>query len=489
MANLEHLTLLHSNDMHGDFLATEKDEKLMGGISMLSGYVNRVRHEEENVIYAIAGDMFRGSIIDSEFKGASTIELMNMLSPDVATLGNHEVDYGIAHLLFLEKCARFPIINANLYIKMNHVRLFTSHVILEVGGIRVLFIGILTEEVLNQTKKEEIVGTLIDVREAVDEIGIICDAYRSEDVDFTVLLTHIGLDADKRLATMLNPDWGVDLIIGGHSHSYMEKPVVVSGIPIVQTVSGTNQIGRFDIEVNLDENRIESYKWSLIPIDVAHCPRDYSLERVLEEYQSRVDEKYCRFITRFDEEYTHPRRDRETQLGRLFADIVQESTGVDLMLLGSGSLRRHSMGPIVLLKDLTEMIPYDDEVVSMVWTGKQLKKALATIHDPEHFREGVHSEFYQYSSGLSFMVSPMDGIVLELRFHGNEICDEDRLTVAVQMYHFLNMKDFFGISEEEARVNRAPRVIATSTKAVIEEYLIHQELVKAPEDERWITLN
>ena len=97
MKNLKKITILHSNDMHGDFLAKKVDEHLLGGVSMLSGYVNQVREEEKNVIYAIAGDMFRGSVIDSEYKGLSTIEIMNMLAPDVVTLGNHEVDYGIGH--------------------------------------------------------------------------------------------------------------------------------------------------------------------------------------------------------------------------------------------------------------------------------------------------------------------------------------------------------------------------------------------------------
>lgn len=102
MKNLKKLTLLHSNDLHGDFLAERIDNKLVGGVSMLSGYINKVRAEEENVIYCIAGDMFRGSVIDAEYKGVSTIEIMNLLGPDVVTIGNHEVDYGLAHLLFIE---------------------------------------------------------------------------------------------------------------------------------------------------------------------------------------------------------------------------------------------------------------------------------------------------------------------------------------------------------------------------------------------------
>ena len=138
--HLKKLTILHSNDLHGDFLAEEIDSELVGGVSMLSGYINKVRNEEKNVIYAIAGDMLRGSIIDSEYKGLSTIEIMNLLTPDVATVGNHEVDYGLAHLLFIEKCANFPIINANMYLNVNGTRLFSPYHIIEIDGIKILFI-------------------------------------------------------------------------------------------------------------------------------------------------------------------------------------------------------------------------------------------------------------------------------------------------------------------------------------------------------------
>jgi len=294
LKNIKKLTILHSNDMHGDFLAKKVDSKLLGGVSMLSGYVNQVRNEEENVIYAIAGDMFRGSVIDSEYKGLSTIEIMNMLAPDVVTLGNHEVDYGIGHLLFIEKCARFPIINANMYLTTNHVRLFNSHVVLEVDGMKILFIGVLTEEVLAQARQEKLIGSIVDVFEAAAEVGKICNAYQTEDIDFTVLLTHIGFEEDKKLAELLDPRWDVDVIIGGHSHTLLTEPCVVAGIPIVQAATGTGQIGRFDIMVDTDKNCIDSYTWELIPVDEAHCPRDTALEEVILKYKEATDEKYGR---------------------------------------------------------------------------------------------------------------------------------------------------------------------------------------------------
>ncbi|MFM8356086.1 MAG: bifunctional metallophosphatase/5'-nucleotidase, partial [Gammaproteobacteria bacterium] len=81
-------TILHSNDMHGDFLAEASGAEghLIGGVSLLSGYINKVRQEERNVLYVISGDMLQGSLIDKEFKGLSTIEIMNYLAPDVVTL-------------------------------------------------------------------------------------------------------------------------------------------------------------------------------------------------------------------------------------------------------------------------------------------------------------------------------------------------------------------------------------------------------------------
>lgn len=106
-------TILHSNDMHGDFLAESAEldhkERMIGGLALLSGYVNKVRQEEDNVLYLIAGDMVQGSLIDSEYKGLSTMQIMNFLAPDVVTLGNHEFDYGLPHLLFLERVANFPL--------------------------------------------------------------------------------------------------------------------------------------------------------------------------------------------------------------------------------------------------------------------------------------------------------------------------------------------------------------------------------------------
>ncbi len=125
---------------------------------------------------------------------------MNYLAPDVVTLGNHELDYWFPHLLFLEKMANFPIVNANLYIKKYNKRLMNPYLILNVDGFDIMFIGIVTEEVLNALKLDTSISTFVGLENVATEVGKICDAYKNEDIDLTILLTHIGFEQDKKLA-------------------------------------------------------------------------------------------------------------------------------------------------------------------------------------------------------------------------------------------------------------------------------------------------
>lgn len=480
MAELRELTILHSNDMHGDFLAKEVDEGLIGGVSMLSGYVNRVRREQPNTLYVVSGDMFQGSVIDAEYKGISTIEIMNLLAPNVVTIGNHEVDYGVAHLLFIEKCARFPIINANMYITTNHARLFRPHIVLKIGGMKVLFIGVITEEAMAQAKLDKQVGSFVDVGEAAREIGRICNNYQTEDIDFTVVMTHIGIEKDKELAAQLMPEWGVDIIIGGHSHTRLDEPVTVNNIPIVQAATGTGQIGRFDIVVDTDKNCIQSFTWKCVPITAATCPRDEALEELLRTYKDKTDEKYSRIVARSTDALTHPSRHMETTMGDVFSDIFRSSLGLDIMLLGSGSLRKPTLGPIILYKSLLEVFPYNDEIWRVAVSGAQLKRMMAFMLRDEALSSDEHTEFYQLSEGLSIVYDRASHSFEKFDFEGEPVADDRLFSVGLQTYHFTNLESVLGISRAEVEANRKPRMVSTSAMDIVDEFLSHSDLVRVP---------
>ena len=482
------LVLLHSNDMHGAFLPeTAEDGRQVGGLARLSGYVKQARAAEKNVIYAIAGDMFRGSVIDSEYLGLSTIDLVNAMEPDVATLGNHEVDYGLGHLLFLEKCATFPIINADLFVRVNNARLFTPYHVVEVGGMRVLFIGLLTEEVLASTKQEAVIGTFVDIEQAAREVGIVCDNYRTRSIDLTVLLTHIGLESDRQLAEALDPEWGVDLIIGGHSHTLMEQAEVVNGVPIVQAGSGTGQIGRMELEVDTLRNRIKDFSWSCVPIDEDTAPVDEVVQAMIEGYRGQTDAKYRRMVSRFARKLTHPSRIQETELGNLYADMLQDESSFDLMIMGSGSIRKEELGPLIEYQDMVENTPFDDKIWMLKVTGEQLRRMVLHILRDEAW-EG-HTEFYQYSRGMRIVYRKSTHQLEEFKFHGEDIAPDREILIAIQNYHYSNFDEFFGVPLDEVSQNMRPRVVATSILNIVEEYLSTHPGLDAHVEGRLIVLD
>lgn len=463
-------TILHSNDIHGDFLAEAREGKteMIGGLALLSGYINNVRKEEENVFYVISGDMVQGSLIDTEYKGISTMEIMNYLAPDVVALGNHEFDYGLPHLLFLEKMANFPIVNANLYIKKYNKRLMNPYVILKKAGFNILFTGIITEKVMDSLKQDALIGTFITLEEASNEVGKICNAYKNDDIDLTILLTHIGFDSDIELAKLLKPEWGVDMIIGGHSHTLLEKPEKVNNVLIAQAVTGSDQVGRFDIVVDDDTNSIVDYKWQLIPIDEDLAEPDKTLKDYIDSFKTEVDRKYNAIVCKFTEKLTHPARETETSLGNLIADALAENAQCEVILVGSGSIRVKELGPLVTLKDFLACFPYDDTVSRYEVTGSQLRKIFEYIMRPEN-RTG-EGECYQINGRVRAVYNDKEKKLESLTIDNQPVDDAKFYTISLQGYHFNNCSSYLNISQEELLASGKAKVVTTSAQQVLEEF-------------------
>jgi len=464
-------TVLHSNDMHGDFYAEVKKGggKLIGGLSYLSGYINKVRKEEKNVLYVVSGDMVQGSLIDSEYKGISTIEITNYLAPDVVCLGNHEFDYGLPHLLFLEKMANFPIVNANLYIKKYHKRLMKPHLIINKDGFDILFTGIITEKVMDSLKQDELIGSFIGLEDASEEVGRICNAYKGDDIDLTILLTHIGFESDKKLAEMLRPEWGVDMIIGGHSHTILKKPAMVNGILIAQAGVGTDQIGRFVIEVDDDTNSIVDYKWQLIPVDDKLAKPDKNVKKFIDSFKTKVDRKYNTMVCKLKRTLTHPKREIETSLGNLVADAFAQNAESDVMLVGSGSIRVKEMGPLVTLKDLMTCFPYDDVLSRYEINGRQLKKIFNHIMRTEN--RNSEGECYQVNHGVEAVYNDKEHCLESLKIDGKKVDNKKKYTICMQRYHFKSSNDYLNITKEELLQSGKSKVVTTSARQVLEEFL------------------
>ena len=280
---------------------------------------------------------------------------------------------------------------------------------------------------------------------------------------------------------MLPPEIGVDLIIGGHSHTLLEQPERVGDILIAQVGSGTEFIGRFDLTINMDSNDIHDFSWQAVPIDADHCPQDPVMDQLLAKYQEEVDSKYNTVISRLPHEMEHGDRFRETELGNLFADILRYQLGVDLVFIASGSIRKPKLGQLVTRSDLMELFPYDEAMISFSVKGDVLEAMLGHLMR-SLYQEGSR-EFYQWNAELRVQVDDQ-GQIREILMKGQPLDYQADYRIAMQDYHVGILADTFGISREELAQTGRIRVVSTSAQDNIVEYFRKHKIPRTRRDGR-----
>ncbi|MBQ1288856.1 MAG: 5'-nucleotidase C-terminal domain-containing protein, partial [Erysipelotrichaceae bacterium] len=222
-------------------------------------------------------------------------------------------------------------------------------------------------------------------------------------------------------------------------------------------------------------HEINDLKWQCVPINEDTAEADPIMEEILEGYRSETDKKYKRVVTRLARKLTHPARNQETELGNLYADMLQVDSSFDIMLMGSGSIRKEEFGPIIEYQDMLENTPFDDLLWMLKVSGAQFRKMVKFILRDEAW-EG-HTEFYQFSKGVHIVYRKSTRMLEKLEYNGEPVRDDQELLIALQNYHYKNFDEFFGLPLAEVCRNMKPRVIATSVNNIFEEYFsTHQGL-------------
>jgi 5'-nucleotidase len=332
-----------------------------------------------------------------------------------------------------------------------------------------LFTGIITEKVLDSIKQDELIGSFISLEEASKEVGKITNAYKNDDIDLTILLTHIGFESDIELARLLKPEWGVDMIIGGHSHTILDQPKKVNNILIAQAGVGSDQVGRFDIAVDDETNSIVDFKWQLIPIDGNLAEPDKNLQDYIDSFKDVIDRKYNTIICKLSRKLTHPAREIETSLGNLIADAFAETSQANVVLVGSGSIRVKEIGPLITLKDFKTCFPYDDFLNRYNVEGSTLKQIFSHIMRKEN--RNSEGECYQVNSAVRAEYDEAEGQLISLTINGNTVEDNGHYTICLQGYHFSNSPTYLNVTNEKLLEAGQHKVITTSAQEVLEEYL------------------
>lgn len=252
------LTILHTNDTHSNidaFPSTHAKYPNLGGVSRRYELIRKVREEEENVLLLDAGDIFQGTPYFNRFGGVLEMKLMTELGYDAATMGNHDFDAGMEGFLNARKFADFPFLCSNYDFSNTILDGQTKpYHVFEKGGLKIGVFG-LGVELKGLVSDNNFAETrYLDPIEMAQEM---VRKLQQEKTDLNICLSHLGYEyttqkiSDRTLARQTA---GIDLIIGGHTHTFLEKPTVeynLNGKPtLINQVGWAGiQVGRIDFYV------------------------------------------------------------------------------------------------------------------------------------------------------------------------------------------------------------------------------------------------
>ncbi|MBQ1377984.1 MAG: 5'-nucleotidase C-terminal domain-containing protein, partial [Lachnospiraceae bacterium] len=274
---------------------------------------------------------------------------------------------------------------------------------------------------------------------------------------------------DRILAEKLLPEWKIDMIFGGHSHTAMKEAEVVNGIPIVQAGSGSGQIGRADVSFDMSEGRLTDFSWQLIPVTEANSEHDDLLDFYQERYAREVDSKYDRRLVLLPKTYTLNTYHNETEILDLFADLYQEAFKTDVFLLSSNGVRTRAFGPEVTRRDLLMALPYDNEIFRITMNGERLTRMITYMLRKEAW-EGTHV-FILFSGTMKVWFDRENRCIKKVTLFGKEPEPEHLYTVGITSYVRKNLRAFLDIDEDELLIEK----LAASDRPGIESFLLTQE--------------
>ncbi|MBX9887046.1 MAG: metallophosphatase [Flavobacteriaceae bacterium] len=262
---IKHLTILHTNDVHSHidpFPADDPRNANMGGVSRRAALIENIRKENPNVLLLDAGDIFQGTPYFNYYGGELEFKLMSMMQYDLSTIGNHDFDNGIQGLYAQMPHAKFEFVSANYDFKNTAMDgLVKPYKIFNKNGIKVgvFGIGIELDGLVDKKMYQETVYS--DPVEASQEMIRILK--KEQQCDVVICLSHLGYSyrnepnkiCDLKLAALTKD---IDLIIGGHTHTFLDRPTVVKNIEGKEVL--VNQVGCYGINLGRIDFYLDSSK-------------------------------------------------------------------------------------------------------------------------------------------------------------------------------------------------------------------------------------
>ena len=372
--------ILHSNDVHG----------ALEGYAAMSALKANYEIAGAEVILVDAGDFSQGTIYVSTSKGASAVNLMNAVGYDLATLGNHEFDYGYEQLKKNLELANFTVICADVFLDETGETIYDPAAIIETdSGLKLGFFGMETPETATKVNPgliKDISFATFDDLYASAQIAV--DALREQEVDLVFGLVHLGVDDESaangyRSLDLYDNVNGIDFLIDGHSHTVMTAGP--NGEPIQSTGTAFANIGV--IVIDNETKTIEDHFLMATDGLAVNALVNSRAMGIIETVDAEYGTPFATSEVRLNGDRAPGNRTEQTNLGTLITDAmvwtVVSTGGVaqyyDAPVVGitnGGGIRATIEAGEVTKKDINTVLPFGNTVAVVYVTGAELLEAL-----------------------------------------------------------------------------------------------------------------
>jgi len=427
------IVILHTNDVH----CGVQDSIGYDGLML---YKKQLLSKYNHVILVDAGDHIQGGTMGLVTNGIAIIDIMNKVGYDVATLGNHEFDYGVAQLEECQKRLNCSYISTNYCYHKNKQAIYPAYKIIEAGNKKIAFIGVATPQTLSKTSlitiKDDDGNQVYDFltenhsKELFDRVQTKIDEVKAQGVDYVIILAHLGIGGDAEeentSAGLLRNLKNVNALIDGHTHlTYARTTPDKNGkaVPFAQTGTKLNYIGVTKIDTNgkITQENINKVPYEELFVDetltLTRGGKEVYVDAEMNEFINNKINSYKDILNRVvghtsfnlnvyklgtNNKQSHDQLSRvgENILCNLVTDALRHYGEADVTIMNAGSVREDILEGDITYQEIINTMPFSNDVLVKEITGQDILDALEfgvrTLPDPT-------SRFPQVS-GLTYKV-------------------------------------------------------------------------------------
>ena len=397
--------ILHTNDMHGN--AAASDEAF--GYARIAQMKKNLLAQGAEVLLVDAGDFSQGTPVVNSTYGKNAVAFLNAAGYDLATVGNHELDWGFDNLMQNMEGAEFTVLCANLTRTADGTYVFDANTIIETAAGKIGFFGLATPETMTKTHPDKVKGITFSQAEA-----LYADAQKQVDelsaagCDVIVALGHLGIDDESttnRSIDVLANVTGIDLFIDGHSHTVIDGGEMVGETLLTSTGSHSGSIGYVVIEkTEAEEGVTYAYNAGLYTVEEnaeaefalgGGLTSDIEVAQLVADIEAEINAMWSAPFAKTEVLLEGTKaivRSQETNLGDFAAVAIlwsaKQALGedkVDAALTNGGGIRASIEAGDVNMLMMKTVFPFGNEVATVTVTGAELLEALeaATFCTPE----------------------------------------------------------------------------------------------------------